>query len=156
MRDDIFPMSSHFRNGKNLLMFARRTVAREFCLHQSRHFFAAPEGEKWRSSSNEHGRSLVRPSQASDVCMDASVLSNQWHSSGFAYWLSGWAFLEVLEYLGTLSLLVALFLFSRAVIDEAKHYQAWPSYQFLTGKRRQRRRIDALESCMPTVSTGWS
>jgi len=31
----------------------------------------------------------------------------EWVWTWLAYWLSGWAFLEVLEYLGTLSLLLA-------------------------------------------------
>jgi hypothetical protein len=32
----------------------------------------------------------------------------EWGLNWLAYWLSGWAFLEVLEYFGTLSLLIAV------------------------------------------------
>jgi len=36
------------------------------------------------------------------------LLAIEWVWTWLVYWLSGWAFLEVLEYLGTLSLLLAV------------------------------------------------
>ena len=37
----------------------------------------------------------------------APFIAIEWVWAWLAYWLSGWAFLEVLEYLGTLSVLLA-------------------------------------------------
>ena len=51
----------------------------------------------------------------------------EWVWNWLAYWLSGWAFLEVLEYLGTLSLLLAVVSYFAESGDriKQKHYQAW-------------------------------
>ena len=50
----------------------------------------------------------------------------EWVWNWLAYWLSGWAFLEVLEYLGTLSLLLAVVSYFAESGDriKQKHYQA--------------------------------
>lgn len=64
-----------------------------------------------------------------------------------AYWLSGWAFLEVLEYLGTLSLLIAVVSYFAESKDriKQKHYQAWQVINSAQGKGGSGGRIDALE-----------
>jgi hypothetical protein len=64
-----------------------------------------------------------------------------------AYLLSGWAFLEVLEYFGTLSLLVAAVSYFGESKDriKQKHYQAWQVINSAQGKGGSGGRIDALE-----------
>ena len=67
-----------------------------------------------------------------------------------AYWLSGWAFLEVLEYLGTLSLLLAVvsyFLESGDRIKQ-KHYKAWQVINSAQSKGGSGGRIDAPEELL--------
>jgi hypothetical protein len=51
----------------------------------------------------------------------------EWPLAWLAYWLSQWSFLEVLEYLGSLSVLVAVIFYFREAPDrlKQKHYQAW-------------------------------
>ena len=51
----------------------------------------------------------------------------EWPLAWFAYGLSHWAFLEVLEYLGSLSVLVAVIFYFSESGDrlKQKHYQAW-------------------------------
>ena len=74
----------------------------------------------------------------------------EWVWSWLAYWLSGWAFLEVLEYLGTLSLLLAVvsyFLESGDRIKQ-KHYQAWQVINSAQSKGGSGGRIDALEELL--------
>jgi hypothetical protein len=71
----------------------------------------------------------------------------EWGWSWLAYWLSGWAFLEVLEYFGTLSLLVAVVSYFAESKDriKQKHYQAWQVINSAQGKGGSGGRIDALE-----------
>jgi hypothetical protein len=71
----------------------------------------------------------------------------EWGWSWLAYWLSGWAFLEVLEYLGTLSLLIAVVSYFAESKDriKQKHYQAWQVINSAQGKGGSGGRIDALE-----------
>src|SRR6266446_3146536 len=71
----------------------------------------------------------------------------EWGWSWLAYWLSGWAFLEVLEYFGTLSLLVAVVSYFAESKDRVKqkHYQAWQVINSAQGKGGSGGRIDALE-----------
>ena len=74
----------------------------------------------------------------------------EWVWTWLAYWLSGWAFLEVLEYLGTLSLLLAVvsyFLESGDRIKQ-KHYQAWQVINSAQSKGGSGGRIDALEELL--------
>jgi hypothetical protein len=61
--------------------------------------------------------------------------------------LSGWAFLEVLEYFGTLSLLLAAVSYFAESNDriKQKHYQAWQVINSAQGKGGSGGRIDALE-----------
>jgi len=71
----------------------------------------------------------------------------EWGWSWLAYWLSGWAFLEVLEYFGTLSVLVAVVSYFAEGKDriKQKHYQAWQVINSAQGKGGSGGRIDALE-----------
>ena len=71
----------------------------------------------------------------------------QWSFSWIAYVLSGWAFLEVLEYIGTLSILVAVisyFMESGSRLKQ-KHYQAWQVINSAQSKGGSGGRIDALQ-----------
>jgi pentapeptide repeat protein len=71
----------------------------------------------------------------------------EWVLVWIAYWLSGWAFLEVLEYLGTLSLLLAVISYFSESGDrlKQKHYQAWQVINSAQGRGGSGGRIDALE-----------
>jgi pentapeptide repeat protein len=71
----------------------------------------------------------------------------EWAWSWLAYLLSGWAFLEGLEYLGTLSLLIAVVSYFAESKDriKQKHYQAWQVINSAQGKGGSGERIDALE-----------
>jgi len=68
-----------------------------------------------------------------------------WEWAAFA--LSNWAFLEVLEYLGTFSVLVAVIFYFSEASDRAKlrHYQAWQVINTAQGKGGSGGRIDALQ-----------
>jgi len=71
----------------------------------------------------------------------------EWWLSWIAYLLSNWAFLEVLEYAGTFSILVvvALFFVERPDRIKQKHYQAWQVINTAQGKGGSGGRIEALE-----------
>src|SRR6516164_3287598 len=71
----------------------------------------------------------------------------EWVWAWLAYWLSGWAFLEVLEYFGTLSVLLAVVFYFSESKDriKQKHYQAWQVINSAQGKGGSGGRIDALE-----------
>src|SRR6201993_5521870 len=71
----------------------------------------------------------------------------EWALMWIAYWLSGWAFLEVLEYFGTLSLLLAVISYFSESKDrlKQKHYQAWQVINSAQSKGGSGGRIDALE-----------
>jgi Pentapeptide repeats (8 copies) len=75
------------------------------------------------------------------------VFALEWGWRWLAYLLSGWAFLEVLEYFGTLSLLVAAVSYFGESKDriKQKHYQAWQVINSAQGKGGSGGRIDALE-----------
>ena len=75
------------------------------------------------------------------------IFALEWGWRWLAYLLSGWAFLEVLEYLGTLSLLVAAVSYFAESKDriKQKHYQAWQVINSAQGKGGSGGRIDALE-----------
>jgi len=64
-----------------------------------------------------------------------------------AFLLSNWKFLEVLEYLGSLSVLVAVILYVSESGDRTKqrHYQAWQVINTAQGKGGSGGRIEALE-----------
>src|ERR1700745_1523689 len=75
------------------------------------------------------------------------VVALEWTWRWLAYLLSGWAFLEVLESFGTLSLLVAAVSYFGESKDrmKQKHYQAWQVINSAQGKGGSGGRIDALE-----------
>lgn len=71
----------------------------------------------------------------------------EWWLSWIAYLLSNWAFLEVLEYAGTFSILVVVVLYfiERPDRIKQKHYQAWQVINTAQGKGGSGGRIEALE-----------
>jgi uncharacterized protein YjbI with pentapeptide repeats len=73
----------------------------------------------------------------------AAELPFEW----LAYFLSNWTFLEVLEYLGRFSVLVAVVLFFSESGDrmKQKHYQAWQVVNTAQGKGGSGGRIEALQ-----------
>jgi hypothetical protein len=94
-----------------------------------------------------------RPKAWSECCREAQhpilvpVHWVEWACKWLAYWLSGWAFLEVLEYVGTLSILFAVITYFSESGDRVKqkHYQAWQVINTAAGKGGSGGRIDALE-----------
>ena len=64
-----------------------------------------------------------------------------------AYLLSNWAFLEVLEYLGSFGVLVAVIFYFAESGDrlKQKHYQAWQVIDLAQGKGGNGGRMEALE-----------
>lgn len=71
----------------------------------------------------------------------------EWSWQWVAYLLSQWSFLEVLEYLGSFSVLVAVIFYFSASGDRIKqrHYQAWQVINTAQGKGGSGGRIDALQ-----------
>jgi Pentapeptide repeats (8 copies) len=71
----------------------------------------------------------------------------EWVFKWLSYWLSGWAFLEVLEYIGTLSIVfgVVSYLLEGGDRIKQKHYQAWQVINTAQGKGGSGGRIEALE-----------
>lgn len=71
----------------------------------------------------------------------------EWLCEWAAYGLSQWSFLEVLEYLSTFSVLVAVIFYFRESGDRIKqrHYQAWQVINTAQGKGGSGGRIEALE-----------
>jgi Pentapeptide repeats (8 copies) len=71
----------------------------------------------------------------------------EWIWEWTAFGLSNWAFLEVLEYLGTFSVLVAVIFYFSESGDRAKmrHYQAWQVINTAQGRGGSGGRIDALQ-----------
>src|SRR6266568_9666394 len=71
----------------------------------------------------------------------------EWIWEWVAYALSHWSFLEVLEYLGTLSVLIAVVFYFSESGDrvKARHYQAWQVINTAQGKGGSGGRIEALQ-----------
>lgn len=71
----------------------------------------------------------------------------EWCFEWVAYCLSNWKFLEVLEYLSSLSVLVAVIFYFSESPDRAKqkHYQAWQVVNTAQGKGGSGGRIEALQ-----------
>jgi len=71
----------------------------------------------------------------------------EWVWEWVAYGLSRWSFLEVLEYLGTFSVLVGVILYFSETGDRIKqrHYQAWQVINTAQGKGGSGGRIEALQ-----------
>jgi hypothetical protein len=95
-----------------------------------------PRPQTWASHFEEVGFSIALPFHAVEWIW-------QWTS----YYLGRWAFLEVLEYLGTLSVLVAVVSYFAASGDrqKQKHYQAWQVVNTAQGKGGSGGRIEALQ-----------
>lgn len=75
------------------------------------------------------------------------LVAFEWLSQWIAYGLSRWSFLEVLEYLGSFSVLVAVIFYFSESGDriKQKHYQAWQVINTAQGKGGSGGRIDALQ-----------
>ncbi len=71
----------------------------------------------------------------------------EWIWEWIAFVLSNWTFLEVLEYLGRFSILVAVILYFSEAGDRVKqrHYQAWQVINTAQGKGGSGGRIEALQ-----------
>jgi len=71
----------------------------------------------------------------------------EWALDWTAYLLSKWAFLEVLEYLGIFSVLIAVIFYFSETGDrrKQKHYQAWQVINTAQGKGGSGGRIEALQ-----------
>jgi hypothetical protein len=71
----------------------------------------------------------------------------EWMWEWVAYALSNWSFLEVLEYLGTFSVLIAVVFYFSESGDRIKqrHYQAWQVINTAQGKGGSGGRIEALQ-----------
>jgi hypothetical protein len=71
----------------------------------------------------------------------------EWIFEWTAYGLSRWSFLEVLEYLGSLSVLVGVIFYFSESGDRIKqrHYQAWQVINTAQGKGGSGGRIEALQ-----------
>jgi molybdate transport system substrate-binding protein len=71
----------------------------------------------------------------------------EWLGKWVAYLLSRWSLLEVLEYCGSLSILVGVIFYFAGAHDrlEQKHYQAWQVINTAQGKGGSGGRIDAMQ-----------
>jgi len=71
----------------------------------------------------------------------------EWAFEWVAYGLSRWAFLEVLEYLGIFSVLIAVIFYFAESGDrrKQKHYQAWQVINTAQGKGGSGGRIEAIQ-----------
>jgi hypothetical protein len=71
----------------------------------------------------------------------------EWFSEWVAYVLSNWSFLEVLEYLSSFGVLIAVVFYFSESGDrlKQKHYQAWQVINTSQGKGGNGGRIDALQ-----------
>jgi len=75
------------------------------------------------------------------------LVFTEWACAYMAFWLSRWAFLEVLEYVGSLSVLVAVIFWVSEAGErtQQRHYQAWQVINTAQGKGGNGGRIDAME-----------
>ena len=90
----------------------------------------------WRSCRSKIRHGWLVPFVAVDWCFDWA-----------AYALSHWSLLEVLEYLGSFSILVAVIFYFGESGDrlKQKHYQAWQVINTAQGKGGSGGRIEALQ-----------
>jgi hypothetical protein len=75
------------------------------------------------------------------------LLYSEWLCANAAHYLSRWSLLAVLEYLGSLSILIAVIFWFSETGERAqqRHYQAWQVINTAQGKGGNGGRIDALE-----------
>ncbi|MFZ0520732.1 MAG: pentapeptide repeat-containing protein [Candidatus Acidiferrales bacterium] len=92
--------------------------------------------DSWRAQIDSTTRKWLRPFLALDWCMEWA-----------AYYLSNWKFLEVLEYMSSLSILVAVIFYFSESGDRTKqkHYQAWQVINTAQGKGGSGGRLEALQ-----------
>lgn len=92
--------------------------------------------QSWAKSKQELRQSWVLPFAAFE-----------WLLEWLAFLLSNWRFLEVLEYLGSFSVLVAVVLFFHESGDriKQKHYQAWQVINTAQGKGGNGGRVEAMQ-----------
>jgi hypothetical protein len=71
----------------------------------------------------------------------------EWFWEWIAYILSNWSFLEVLEYLGSFSIVIAVIFYFSESGDrlKQKHYQAWQVINTAQGKGGSGGRVEALQ-----------
>ena len=71
----------------------------------------------------------------------------EWLTEWVAYFLSNWSFLEVLEYLSSFGVLIAVIFYFSESGDrlKQKHYQAWQVVNTAQGRGGNGGRIDALQ-----------
>lgn len=71
----------------------------------------------------------------------------EWSWQWVAYVLSNWSFLEVLEYLGSFSVLIAVIFYYTEAGDrlKQKHYQAWQVINTAQGRGGSGGRLEALQ-----------
>jgi Pentapeptide repeats (8 copies) len=79
-----------------------------------------------------------------------SFIALEWLWEWVAYWLSGWAFLDVLEYVERLGILVAITFYFADSGNRTKqrHYQAWQVINTAQGKGGSGGRIEALQELL--------
>src|SRR5215472_2816563 len=77
----------------------------------------------------------------------APILAIEWPFEWLAYVLGNWVLLEILEYLGTFSVLVAVIFYFHDSGNrlKQKHYQAWQVINTAQGKGGSGGRIEALQ-----------
>jgi uncharacterized protein YjbI with pentapeptide repeats len=92
--------------------------------------------EPWPAFRRHFKTPLMRPFLATEYVFEWAV-----------YWLSNWSFLETLEYLSSLSLLIAVVFYFADHGNRIKqrHYQAWQVINTAQGKGGSGGRIDALQ-----------
>src|SRR4051794_31874934 len=94
----------------------------------------------------------TRPESWSHIYARVPVWGLPFHAAEYVfdwstYLLSNWAFLETLEYLGSLSILIAVIFYFAEGKDRVKqrHYQAWQVINTAQGKGGSGGRIEALQ-----------
>jgi hypothetical protein len=92
--------------------------------------------EPWHAVKEAAPRRWLRPFLALEWCFD-------W----IAYYLSHWKFLEVLDYMSSLSVLIAVIFYFSESGDriKQKHYQAWQVINTAQGKGGSGGRLEALQ-----------
>jgi hypothetical protein len=95
----------------------------------------------------------VRPESWADITRRVKrrwmipLIAFEWMWDWLAFVLGNWSFLEVLEYLGRFSVLIAVVLYCSESGDriKQKHYQAWQVINTAQGKGGSGGRIEALQ-----------
>jgi hypothetical protein len=95
-----------------------------------------------------HERPLPWPERKKQVpTWSIPFFALEWVWEWLAFLLSRWSFVEVLEYMGSLSILVAVFFYFHDSDNRIRqrHYQAWQVINTAQGKGGSGGRIDALQ-----------